>query len=175
MPDGTVPPYDADGHADDGWERRVGARIYADRQTVFRLLAEIELWPAILPHVRSARVVRRDGRRRLVTVRASWKGLPIGWTAVETIDPVQCRMTLRHVTPLTRGSLAVWTVSPETIDRGAVAVDVDVEQRVVVPLPLVGGLLGRGFVGGRVARELGQKILDRVKEVAEGESLAGRA
>jgi hypothetical protein len=51
---------------------------------------------------------------------------------------------------------------------------VTAEQQVVVPLPLIGGPLARRFVGGRVGRDLGQKILDRIKEIAEGGTLAGR-
>jgi hypothetical protein len=161
--------------ADAQWRRRFGGRIYADRPTVFRLLADIELWPAFIPHVRSARVVRRDGRRRLVKVRASWHGIPIGWTAIETVDEVYCWMALRHVSRLTGGSVATWSVGPEQrLEDSRIAVDVTVEQQVTVPLPFIGGLVARRFVGGMVARELGQAILDRVKWVAEGGSLAGR-
>ena len=157
------------------WARQFSGRVYADRQTVFRLLADIEFWPAFLPHVRSARVVRRDGRRRLVRVRASWRGIPIGWTAVETVDEFYHWMGLRHRSRLTRGSLATWTVGPERIaDDGRPAVDVTVRQWVTVPIPVIGGLLARRFVGGLVARELGQAILDRVTEIAEGGSLADR-
>jgi hypothetical protein len=157
------------------WTRRFASRVYADRRTVFYLLAEIELWPAFLAHIRSARVVRRDGRRRLIKVRASWRGIPVGWTAVETVDEAEGRMTLRHVSRLTGGSVAAWIVGPTLhLADGLVAVDVTVEQQVTVPLPVIGGLLARQFAGGRVAREFGQSILDRVKEVAEGGSLAGR-
>jgi hypothetical protein len=157
------------------WTRRFTGRIYADRRTVFYLLSEIELWPAFLAHIRSARVVRRDGRRRLIKVRASWRGLPIGWTAVETVDAYYFWMAVRHVSRLTGGSLATYCVGPEKrLADGRVAVDVTVEQQVTVPLPVIGGLLARRFVGGVVARRFGQAILDRVKEVAEGGSLAGR-
>jgi hypothetical protein len=41
-----------------------------------------------------------------------------------------------------------------------------------VPLPVIGGLIARRFVGGMVARAFGQAILNRVKEIAEGASLA---
>ena len=157
------------------WTREFAGRIRADRRTVFNLLAEMELWPALFPHIRSARVVRRDGNRRLVVVRASWHGVPIGWTAIETLDEAEGRITLRHVSRLTRGSIAIWSVGPTmTLDDGGPAVDVSVDQEVTVPLPLIGGLLARRFVGGGVARGFGQAILDRVRQVAEGGSLAGR-
>src|SRR3954452_21650057 len=89
------------------WSRLFAGRIYADRQTVFNLLAEVELWPAIIPHIRLARVLRRDGRRRLISVRASWHGIPIGWRMIETVDVAAGQVTLQHVSRLTRGSVAV--------------------------------------------------------------------
>jgi hypothetical protein len=111
----------------------------------------------------------------LIKVRAAWHGIPIHWTAVQTVDEAEGRITLRHVSHLTCGSVAVWTVGPTlSLDDGRVAVDVVVDQQVAVPLPLIGGLLARHVAGGRVAREFGQAILDRVKQVAEGGSLAGR-
>ena len=159
----------------DSWTRTLVRRVRADRATVFNLLAEVELWPALFPHVRSARVLRREGRRRLVVVKARWRGLPLGYTAVQTIDPDRGRMTIRHLSRLARGSVATWTVQAVIDQNGpGDGVEVMVHQQVVVPIPVVGGLLARSFVGGRVARDLGQAMLDRLEEVAEGGSLADR-
>jgi hypothetical protein len=153
-------------------------RIDADGSTVFNLIAGVELWPALFGHVRSARVLRRDGKRRLIAVRARWHGLPLDYTAIQTVDADRQQMTIRHVSRLTRGSVATWAVvaAPgldSTNDPGD-AVDVRVHQQVIVPVPMVGGLLARQFVGGRIARDQGQAMLDRLKVVAEGGSLAGR-
>lgn len=157
------------------WSRVLARHIRADRATVFNLLAEIELWPALFPHVRSARVLRRDGRRRLIVVRATWRSLPLGYTAVQTVDTAQGQMTIRHLSRLTNGSTAVWNVQAAADPAGAAdGVELRVQQQVVVPVPLIGGWLARALVGGRVARDLGQAMLDRVKEVAEGGSLADR-
>jgi hypothetical protein len=161
------------------WTRRLQVRVHADRQTVFRLLAEIELWPAIIPHVRSARVVRRTGTprlsHRLIVLRATWHGIPIGWRIVETVEPAAGTVILRHLSPLTRGSVTTWTVSqPMAGTDGTCSVQLSMTQDVRVALPIVGDLLARRFVGGTMARELGQMILDRIKEIAEGGSLAGR-
>ena len=60
------------------WSRQLSAPIEAGGETVFRLLAEAELWPAIFRHIKSVRVLKRDGHRRLIAVRASWHGIPIG-------------------------------------------------------------------------------------------------
>ena len=157
------------------WTRALTVRIRADRATVFSLLAEVELWPALFPHIRSARVLKRDGRRKLVAVRARWCRLPLGYRAIVTLDPGQGQVTIRHLSRLTRGSVATWAVRPiiRTSDLGH-EVELSVEQQVIVPLPIVGRLLARRFVGGAVARDLGQAMLDRLKEIAEGGSLADR-
>jgi hypothetical protein len=155
------------------WTRILTSPIRADRATVFHLLAEVELWPALFPHVRSARVLRRDGRRRLFVVRATWRGLPLGYRAIETVDPEPGIVTIRHLSRLTRGSVATWAVRSMFDANGtANGVDVSVDQRVIVQFPVIGGLLARELIGGRVARDLGEAMLQRLKEVAEGGSLA---
>lgn len=157
------------------WARTLTRRVYAHRATVFNLLAEVELWPALFPHIRSARVVRRDRRRRLIVVRAIWRQLPLGYTAVLTVDRERGEVTIRHLSRLTHGSVAVWSVrSAQEQAESADVVDVSVQQQVRVPIRFVGSLLARGFVGGRVARDLGQAMLERLAEVAEGGSLADR-
>jgi hypothetical protein len=158
-----------------GWTREITQRVQADVSTVFYLLANVEFWPALFQHVRSARVLRRDGQRRLVSVHATWHGLPLGYTAVQVVYPEDGQMTIRHVSPLTRGSVAVWTVIPvDCPSRPNRAIDLSVRQQVIVPVPIVGSALARGFIGGLVARDLGQAMLDRLKAVAEGGSLAER-
>jgi hypothetical protein len=155
------------------WTRTLTRLIRADRATVFHLLAEVELWPALFPHVRSARVLRRDGKRRLIVVRARWRGLPLGYRAIETVDLERGVVTIRHVSALTKGSVATWTVRRAPGSDGADSgVDVTVDQQVIVPVPVIGGLLARQLVGGRVARDLGEAMLQRLEEVAEGGSLA---
>jgi hypothetical protein len=158
------------------WTRLVTRHIRADRATVFNLLAEVGLWPALFPHVRSARVLRRDGRRRLIVVRARWRWLPLGYTAIQTVDATQGRMIIRHVSRLTHGSVTVWDVQAATDAAGGPTdeVELSVHQHVAVSIPLVGTLLARSLVGGRVARDRGHAMLERVKEIAEGGSLADR-
>jgi hypothetical protein len=156
------------------WRCDSSVTIRADAATVFTLLAEIELWPAVFTHVRWARVLRCSGTMRLVAVGATWRGLPLGWRAVQTVDRGRGVMTLRHVSPLTRGSSAVFAVTDVPREDGAPCTEVRFEQHVAVRLPIFGGLLARRFVGGTVAREQGISLLARLKEIAEGGSLAGR-
>jgi ribosome-associated toxin RatA of RatAB toxin-antitoxin module len=144
--------------------------IRADVSTVYMLVAELELWPALIPHIRSARVIQRMGDRRLVSVRASWRGVPVGWRAIQLREPGSGRVTFRHLMPVSRGTTVTWTV--RQID--AETVSLSVEQRLklasfVPARPLVTELLARG-----VGPELANLMLLRFKYIAEGGSLAGR-
>jgi ribosome-associated toxin RatA of RatAB toxin-antitoxin module len=155
------------------WNRVDLRRIRAEHDTVFNLVAEIELWPAIFPHIRSARVIRREGDQKVVAVKATWRGLPLSYTAMETVDRGRSQVTIRHTSSLTKGSVATWMVlpAPDSVDQTD-RVELRVRQNVVVPIPLVGNRLADWFVGGIVARDLAAEMLDRIKEVAEGRSLA---
>jgi hypothetical protein len=161
--------------ASSAWTGELSYRIHADRSTVFNLIAEVELWPALFRHIRSARVLRRNGRRRLIAVKARWKGVPLGYTAIQTIDDEAFAMTIRHVSPMTRGSAVTWSVHPaDDADPAHSGVKLRLVQTVTVRVPLVGGILAIGFIGGQVARDLGHQMARRVQEIAEGGSLAGR-
>lgn len=147
----------------------IRAHINAGLPTVFRLASEVELWPALIPHVRSARVLQRRGQQRLVAVRVCWHGLPLAWRAIHTLDRDAGTIAFRQVTGPARGSTVRWRIVP----AGGGGVDVSMGQtaRVWWPLP------GRGFVlplAERVGRELGETTLARIKQIAEGGSLAGR-
>jgi ribosome-associated toxin RatA of RatAB toxin-antitoxin module len=142
--------------------------IRAEPETVYRLLAEVELWPAIFPHIGSARVLQRFGERRIVAMRASWRGLPVGWRALQVRDPAGRQITFRHLNALTRGSGVAWTITPK-----ADGVCVAVHQRVRLHLPIVGGWFAEQVLLRRVGPEMARVMLARLKEVSEGGSLAG--
>src|SRR5256885_1924638 len=67
-------------------EMTTAIQMAADRDTVFALAAAVEHWPRILPHYRSVRLLRDDGRRRAAEMAASRDGLPVRWTAVQELD-----------------------------------------------------------------------------------------
>lgn len=145
-------------------------RVRADAAVVYMLVAELELWPALISHVHSARVLRRMGNRRLVSVRASWRGVPVGWRAIQTLEPEQGRITFRHLVPLSRGTTVTWTV--RQID--AETVMLSVEQKVRLASFVPGRQMLADMLTHRVGPEMAHLMLDRIREIAEGGSLAGR-
>ena len=145
-------------------------RIRADAAVVYMLVAELELWPALIPHVRSARVLRRMGNRRLVSVRASWRGLPVGWKAIQTLEPEVGRITFRHLVPVSRGTTVSWTIRQVDAETTVLRVEQQVRLASFVP----GRQLLAGVLADRVGPEMARLMLDRIREIAEGGSLAGR-
>ena len=151
-------------------DRSLACVVHADAAMVYGLLAEVELWPALFPHIRSARVLRRYGERRIVSVRANWRGLPIGWRALQTRDRAGLCLDFRHLNALSRGSGVTWTVT--RLDDG---VRVAVTQRVRLNVPIVGPWLADRLLLRTIGPEMAWTMLGRLKEIAEGGSLAGPA
>lgn len=145
--------------------------VQADAAVVYQLVTELELWPALIPHIKSARVVERLGRhRRIVSVRASWRGVPVGWRAIQLSEPEHRRVTFRHLIAATRGTTVVWTVEPISAN----AVRLRVEQRVRLARFVPGRAVVRSIMTDRIGPEMAHLMLERIREIAEGGSLAGR-
>jgi hypothetical protein len=154
-------------------DETIHIRIHAPAELVYRLAAEIELWPAFVHNVRVARVLRRsptDQRLRVISIRG-WRGwLPIGWRAVQRLEPETGRMTLRHLTPISAGTTAEWTITA-TLDGAST--EITIVQRPILHLPLVGHLVAKRIVGPYIGRPFALSILRDIKHLAEGGSLAG--
>jgi ribosome-associated toxin RatA of RatAB toxin-antitoxin module len=142
--------------------------IQAPAETVFRLAAEVELWPALLPHYRYVRVLRRDGPRRLVRMGASRDGVPVSWTSIQWLEPDVHRITFRHVAGVTRGMAVEWSI----VSSGPSGVEVTISHLFRPRWPLVGGWLAERVIGPVFVHNIAGKTLRRIKAIAEGGSLA---
>ena len=143
-------------------------RIDAPADTVFRLAAEVEFWPVLLPHYRYVRVLRRGAGRRLVKMAASRDGIPVSWTSIQWLEPARHRITFRHVTGVTRGMVVEWLIRP--VDGAAVVVTIS--HRFQPRWPLVGGWVAERVIGPFFVHDIAGKTLRRIKAIAEGGSLA---
>ena len=142
----------------------------ADPDLIFRLAGEVEFWPAILPHYRSVRVLRRRGRKRLVYMAASRDGFPVSWTSIQWLDPVARRIAFRHVKGISRGMDVEWRIEP----RADGSVDVSIEHWLTLGWPLIGAFAAERVIGPHFVEHIATRTLRRIKEIAEGGSLAGR-
>jgi ribosome-associated toxin RatA of RatAB toxin-antitoxin module len=145
----------------------ISYRVRADQPTVFQLAAAVEDWPRILPHYQRVRVLDRhaDGRRTVAMAAtrdvAPGLGIPLRWTAVQSVDEPTHRIEFQHIRGITRGMQVAWTMEP--VDSALlVRIRHVFEPRWPVPDALVRLIVGEYFVNG-VAR----RTLQRIGELAE--------
>ena len=143
-------------------EMTTRVRMRADPDTIYALAAAVEDWPRILPHYRWVRVLRRDGRRRLVEMAASRDGIPVRWTAIQTLDPAERRIAFRHVRGVTRGMEVAWSLVP-----GEHGVLVSIWHAFHPGWPLVPDALVSLVVGRFFVDNIASKTLERIKALAE--------
>jgi ribosome-associated toxin RatA of RatAB toxin-antitoxin module len=98
--------------------------IDADVATIYALAADVERWPALLPHYRAVQVLWRedDGRRLVARMAATRSGIPVRWTCWLERDPAEPRLTFRHIGGFTRGMQVAWTFEPLTDGRVTVRI-----------------------------------------------------
>jgi ribosome-associated toxin RatA of RatAB toxin-antitoxin module len=87
--------------------------VQSDAPTMYRLAADVQDWPRLLPHYRRVTVLREEGARRLVEMRARRDLIPVGWTAEQRLFPDEPRITFRHVRGITSGMRVAWTFVPQ--------------------------------------------------------------
>lgn len=128
-------------------------------ERVFAVAADVERWPAFLPHYRWVRIRERTSDRAVVEM-AAWRPFgvlrcPTWWVSEMRILP-QRAVRYRHVEGITRGMDVEWQFRSE---REGVAVTVVHEWRgprwpVVGPLAAA-WVIGPVFIHGIASRTLG--------------------
>lgn len=144
--------------------------IQADVATIYRIAADIERWPQILPHYRWVRVLRDASNHRLVEMAARRDGIPVWWCAEQWRFPDEPRMTFRHVRGVTAGMEVEWSFAPESD-----GVHVGIRHDLRLLWPVAGELVGDWIVGRFFVSNIAGKTLRRIKQLAESQThAAGR-
>lgn len=138
-------------------------RMRASPDVIYQLASRVERWPDLLPHYRWVRVLREDGPCRTVDMAARRDAIPLRWTAVQCLDPVQHRITFRHIAGITAGMDVAWTLTPQSDGTTDVAIWHSFRPRwPLVPDVLIHQVVGRLFVDN-----VAGKTLRRIKTLAE--------
>jgi ribosome-associated toxin RatA of RatAB toxin-antitoxin module len=143
-------------------------QIRASADIIFRLAADVEQWPELLPHYRRVRVLGRRGDQKLVSMAALRDGLPVSWTSIQEPRPGERRILFRHVRGVTRGMSVEWRIEP--LADGATRVSI--EHDFSPGWPLVGGWIADLVIGEFFVRNIAGKTLRRIKALAEAEQAA---
>lgn len=134
----------------------------APPRACFRVAADVERWPEILPHYRWVRVLRDDGHERLVEMAARRDAIPVSWRAVQVREPAIPRIRFRHVGGVTKGMEVAWLFEP-----GPDGLTVRIVHDFDPPWPVVGGLVADRIIGPLFVANIAGKTLRRIKELAE--------
>jgi ribosome-associated toxin RatA of RatAB toxin-antitoxin module len=143
--------------------------IDGDLMTVYRLGAEIEKWPDLLPHYRDVELLwEEDDRRRVVAkMAASRDGIPVSWTCWQERIPDEPRITFRHIDGFTRGMQVAWTFE-QTTDR-LVTVRIIHEFRKGWPIQALDRFITEKVVGQFFVHAIAGQTLAQVKLLAEAD------
>lgn len=136
--------------------------MHAPPEICFRIAADVERWPEILPHYRWVRVLRDDGHERLVEMAARRDAIPVSWRAVQVREPAIPRIRFRHVGGVTKGMEVAWLFEP-----GPDGLTVRIVHEFDPPWPVVGGLVADRIIGPLFVANIAGKTLRRIKELAE--------
>ncbi len=76
------------------------------------------------------------------------------------------RITFRHVRGITRGMVVEWSIEPSA----SAGVFVTISHRWTPNWPVVGEPVAQGLIGPLFVKNIAQKTLESIKELAEGRS-----
>jgi len=143
---------------------RTTAHIWAPPAVVFKLAADVEDWPSLLPHYRGVQVLRSRGSRRLVRMLASRDGFPVRWTSIQELNPAGGRIFYRHVAGITRGMDVLWLLTPT-----AEGVQVSITHRFQPAWPLVPSVLVDWVINRLFVDAIATKTLRCIRQLAESQ------
>lgn len=131
--------------------------IRAPLAQIFETAADLEQWPAILPHYRYIHYYERGPGRNVVKMAATRSGIPIAWTSEQIIDRERMEVRFKHLKAFTKGMEVVWQFH-ETPEGVHVEIIHDLNFRVRALAPVADWVIGEFFIGN-----VANKTLRRMK------------
>ena len=146
-------------------DTRISGVVRAAPGAMYELVAAVEDWPRLLEHYRWVRVIgHAEAGRRVVEMAArrdvvGQLGVPLRWTAVQTLDPVGPRVEFEHVAGPTRGMWVAWTFERQPVAAGECPASLVQVRHVFkpawpVPGPALDWVVGEVFVNAVARRTL---------------------
>ena len=140
-------------------------QINAPMSTVYRLAAEIDRWPEVLPHYRWVTTLKRDGNTSIVEMAARRGIIPVKWVSIQRRLEDEGRILYKHIGGPTKGMWVEWALTP--VDGG---IHVTIIHDLQLERKIVGSRLGEWIVGEIFVKNIADKTLQHIKAVAEGKA-----
>ena len=142
----------------------------------FRVGADVEHWPDILPHYRWVRFQRKDGFASGRVEMAAWRDFagpiryPTWWVSEMESDAAKPIVRYRHVDGITRDMDVVWEFLPRG-DRTLIRI---VHEWQGPPWPLIGRFAANHVIGPRFVSFIAGRTLAGVAAEAERRAASER-
>ena len=134
----------------------------APLERIFALAADVERWPAILPHYRYVRPLPDpDGERRFA-MGARRGPIPVSWEAIQRPMPERRTIEFVHTGGVTKGMWVAWQFEPT-----AEGTDVSIEHRLELPWPIIGGFAADRIIGPHFIEAIAGRTLRRIRQLSE--------
>lgn len=144
--------------------------MHAPVRLCFRVAADVERWPEILPHYRWVRFLEKDGFGRGRVEMAAWRPFagpiryPAWWVSrMRAVDDPPA-IHYEHVDGITRGMRVKWAF--ESLPGGATRVAIT-HAWAGPPWPLIGGFAWRHVIGPHFVSAIAARTLAGVAAEAE--------
>jgi ribosome-associated toxin RatA of RatAB toxin-antitoxin module len=110
--------------------------ISSTPDVVYRLAADVERWPSILPHYRYVHLLERQGPDEcIVDMGAKRDHIPVWWRSRMWCYPDQHRIVFKHIAGATTGMDVEWAITPISgVTRVRLTHDIDLPWPVLGPL-----------------------------------------
>lgn len=143
--------------------------ISAPAETCFRVAADVERWPDILPHYRHVRFHEKRGFGRGRVEMAAWRDFfgpvrwPTWWVSEMSVDEAEPAVHYRHVAGITSGMIVKWSFTPR-----AGGTHVSITHAWEGPRwPLIGGIAWRFVIAPYFVSVIATRTLAGVAAEAE--------
>jgi hypothetical protein len=149
------------------------SRARAPADLCFRVAADVERWPEILPHYRWVRFREKRGFAEGVVEMAAWRDFagplryPTWWLSEMEHDPDAGRVYYRHVDGITRGMDVVWEVEETEGEGSRLRI---VHEWTGPRWPLIGGVAANRVIGPHFISFIAGRTLAGVVRAAEKEA-----
>lgn len=144
--------------------------MHAPAAVCFQVAADVERWPALLPHYRWVRFIRKDDLGGGLVDMAAWRPFPAGfkyptrWTSEVRVNPAEPAVYHEHVRGISRGMAVKW----EFRARSATVTDVSVTHEWNGPQwPLIGRIAASWVILPHFVSDIAQRTLAGVAAEAE--------
>jgi ribosome-associated toxin RatA of RatAB toxin-antitoxin module len=136
---------------------------------IFRLAANIQDWPALLPHYRYVRLLECSDRHKVADFGASRDGFPVKWRARQELFPEANRITFKHLRGISAGMEVEWRLE-KCDDHVHVTIEHELAYPTIVLLRRPADWFAEVIVGRMFVHNIAGKTLRCMKSLVEAEA-----